>query len=403
MLAAASFSLVAGLDPYRTQLAGLFALASSLLLANLVVGWLTRVRLAGALHVPARAVAGTMVRGRVELSNPSRRPAYDLEATLPQWLAGLGPGHESARVACLEPGQSAELEVFFAAHQRGSYRVGPVYAGSTYPLGILRLGNFVGAAQPLLVTPTIHPVRGMLLNSGMRYQPGGVPLASRTGESLEFVGVRDYLPGDSLRKIHWKLWARRLAAAGGPEQRDGAQDGPVVREFSQEYFSRIGLILDTHLPPTPAHFEAAVESVASVANFLARQDAIVDFFAAGPELYLLSMGRHLATLERVLEVLACVQPQVAPSPRRWGRRAAPVEAPYENLAPRLQQLLPRLSAVIFVTFGLNAQRRSFIERVRLGGAPLRLLVVAAPGETQEPDACVSYIDPGQVAAGLDQL
>jgi uncharacterized protein (DUF58 family) len=383
LLAASSFSLLAGLDPFRTQLGGLFVLAASFMLANFLVGFFTRVRLGGQFVLPPRAAVHSMVCARVELTNLSRQTGYEIEATLPIVLTGLGPGHESQRIDRLEPGQSAQVEVFFAARRRGSYSIGPIYAGSTYPLGILRLGNFLGNPQTLLVTPAIHPMRSLNLNSGMRYQPGGLPQASHTGESLEFVGVRDYQAGDSLRKIHWKLWARHLSS--------NPQALPVVREFSQEYFSRIGIILDTYRPPTPAHFEAAVEVVASVANFLARQDAIVDFFAAGPELHLLSMGRNLGTLERVLEVLACVQPQ-AP------QKNAP--APYEELAPRLQQLLPRLSALLLVTFHPDDQRRAFIQRLRMGGAPLRILII---GTAQEGGDGVSYIAPDQVAAGLEQL
>src|SRR5207237_287835 len=79
--------------------------------------------------------------------------------------------------------------------------------------------------------PPRHPVRRFTLAGARRFQKGGVSLASRVGESEEFVSLRDYRPGDPLRLIHWKSWARR--------------GRPVVKEFQDEFFVRYGLVLDT--------------------------------------------------------------------------------------------------------------------------------------------------------------
>ena len=43
--------------------------------------------------------------------------------------------------------------------------------------------------------------------------------------------MRDYRPGDPLRRIHWKSWAKT--------------GRPVVKEYQDEFFVRHGLILDT--------------------------------------------------------------------------------------------------------------------------------------------------------------
>jgi uncharacterized protein (DUF58 family) len=374
---AAAISFVAGLDPFRGQLAGLFLMAFSLTLASVLVGSWVRVRLTGEIRLPARAVAGSEVTMRVVVTNASRHAGYDLEATLERVTAGLTAGRESLRRARLDPGETASFEVSFQALQRGTYMVGPAFVGSTYPLGIVRLGNALGSPQRLLVTPRLHSIRQLDLFSGMRHQPGGLPLASQTGESMEFVGVRDYRQGDSPRKIHWKLWARRGI--------------PVVREYSQEYFSRIGIILDTFAPPDAACFESALECVASVASFLEGSDSIVDFFAAGPELHLLSMGRQLGSLERVLEVLACLQPCS--------------RSPYQSLEGQLQDLLPRLSAVLLVTYAPTPERRAFLQRLGLGGAPLKILAVGAPGRRggELADHEVHWIDPQGTARDLEIL
>ena len=359
-------SLAAGLDPYRGQLYGLFVMAAGLTVANFLIGLLMIRRLTGELRVPARAVSGSDVKVTVLVTNRSRSATYDVEATLARVLNS----RDSTRSHLL-PGQQVGLDVHFRALKRGAYRIGPAHVGSTYPLGIVRLSQRIGQPQTLLVTPRIHPMRNLRLHSGMRHQPGGIPLASQQGESLEFVGVRDYRPGDSPRKIHWKLFARR--------------GQPVVREFAQEYFSRIGIILDTYRPPKAKDFEAALETVASLASFLERSDSVVDFFAAGEQLILLSMGRNQGSLEGVLETLACVK-----STRR---------SPYAQLEAQLEPLIPRLSALVLVTFEANPERRAFWERLNAAGTPIRTLCISH----KRPDPEITWVHPDRLAAELDDL
>lgn len=372
MWGAALVSLVAGLDPYRGQFYGLFVMSAGLTMANFLVGLLMLRRLSGELRVPARAVAGSEVKVTVLVSNRSKRPTYDVEASLPRDLVGLGSARDSTR-SHLAPGQQVGLDVHFRALKRGAYRIGPAYVGSTYPLGIVRLSRQIGKAQTLLVTPRIHPMRSLRLHTGMRHQPGGLPMASQQGESLEFVGVRDYRPGDSPRRIHWKLFARR--------------GQPVVREFAQEYFSRIGIILDTYRPPRAQDFEAALETVASLASYLEKSDSVVDFFAAGEQLILLSMGRNQGSLDGVLETLACVKP---------GRHF-----PYAQLEAQLEPLIPRLSALILVTFAPTPERRAFWERLTLAGTPLRILCLSR--KRPDADHDLTWLQPNQLAAALDDL
>lgn len=336
VLAAGAVSFVAGIDPFRTQLNGLFVLATALVLVSFL-GLVRRPGLKGEWTLPPRGAAGLPVPVTVQ----TRGKGVDLDATLAKVPRGLTLGASTE----ISPG-TFHLEL--TPSKRGAFTLGPAYVGTVWPFGLFRWGRKVGARKTLLVTPKVHHIYSLQLSPGLRYQPGGVPLASQTGESLEFMGVREYRQGDSPRKIHWKLWARR--------------GQPVVREYGQEYFSRVGLILDTY---RPQHFEEAVETAASVAGFLARQEAIVDFFAAGPTVYFLSVGRHLGTLQSILDVLACVTPCK--------------EAPYGKVEAQISGLLPNLSALVLITFAPNKERQEFIDRLQAFGTPLRILTIGKDG------------------------
>jgi uncharacterized protein (DUF58 family) len=187
---------------------------------------------------------------------------------------------------------------------------------------------------------------------GRRYQPGGIPLASNTGDSVEFMGTREYRHGDPVKNIHWRSWAR--------------VGEPVVKEFQEEYFCRLALILDTFLPARPAErdergFEAAISVLASIADYFSKSEHIVDILAAGPEVYEVSAGRSLAYLENILDVLACLEPCGEP--------------PFTTVAPILFEKLRQTTSVVAVLQDWDPQRREFLRQVKAQGTEVHALIV----------------------------
>ena len=259
------------------------------------------------------------------------------------------------------------------------YSIKDVYAGTRwYHEPVLGFRGEENIVTNIVQTFRGHPaVLGWYLNDelplpmGRRYQPGGIPLASEVGESLEFIGTREYREGDALRKIHWRSWARL--------------GRPIVKEYQEEYFSRIALVLDTFLPGRARpherqRLEAAISLLASVAGHFSRSEEVVDILAAGPDLYEVSTGRSLGYLDDVLDVLACLEPSPAP--------------PFESIGPPLFARLERLTTVVAVMLEWDDAREAFLRRVRAMGVAVRVLLVQE-GETRKPWASVST-DLGEV-------
>src|SRR6185503_17982135 len=157
--------------------------------------------------------------------------------------------------------------------------------------GFLRLS----LPQTVLILPKRYVLSDIDLPGTRQYQQGGVTLAAAIGESEEFVALRDYRPGDPLRHIHWRSWAR----AGRP----------VVKELHDEFFVRHALVLDTFLPAgADARFEEAVSVAASFVCGTDAQEALLDLMFVGPEAYSFTAGRGVGHVDRMLEVLAAVRP-----------------------------------------------------------------------------------------------
>ncbi len=219
--------------------------------------------------------------------------------------------------------------------------------------------------QQLVVYPRFFSMDEVPIPVGRKHQPGGIPLSSHIGDSLEFVGTRDYRPGDPVRAIHWRSFARR--------------GRPVVREFQEEYFTRIAIVVDTFLPTRPkaaalAGFEGGISVVASIADYFSRSEYIVDILAAGPDLYEVSAGRSLAYLETILDVLACLEPCH--------------DQPFETIGPSLFEKLSATTSLVAVLLDWDETRLAFLRRVKAMGVAVWAIVVR-DGETTLPWAAAA--------------
>ena len=197
---------------------------------------------------------------------------------------------------------------------------------------------------------------------GRRYQPGGIPLSSSTGDA-DRVRRHARLPARATRceRIHWRSWARR-----GEPGREGVPGGVLLPDRDRP----------RHLPAAPARrrdgstsFEAAISVVASIADLFSRSEYIVDILAAGPDVYEVSAGRSLAYLENILDVLACLE--------SVPRRAVPDDRPAPVREARADHHRRRGAP------GLGRSERTFLRRVAALGTAVRAIVVH-DGPTTRP-------------------
>lgn len=89
--------------------------------------------------------------------------------------------------------------------RRGRLTLGMVTVATRFPLGLFRAWSYLDVRQAEPVYPAPAPSGNPPpATVGTRPDDGGGPAAG--GD--DFGGLRDYRPGDSLRHIDWKTWAR---------------------------------------------------------------------------------------------------------------------------------------------------------------------------------------------------
>jgi uncharacterized protein (DUF58 family) len=117
------------------------------------------------------------------------------------------PDHPHGYVTSLRARRSVTWDVEIPCQQRGRYRLGPVEAHMSDPLGLFPVSRLVGAATSILVLPRWVPLSRCALRLD-GFMPGEAR-GRRRGESPpSFHSVREYAVGDNISAIHWPASAR---------------------------------------------------------------------------------------------------------------------------------------------------------------------------------------------------
>jgi|GEM_PF-1547642 len=177
-------------------------------------------------ELPPEAFAGGPSAGWVVIHNT--RPRGRAWTILVEDLATTEVEHaDNASVLAegvglvVHPGEALRVPVRWRFPHRGPCTLGVVRLTSGFPFGILRRSRTVTRVERLLIYP--RPLDGGDADRGAG-RGALVDTPRRRGTQGELMGFREYVPGDSLRDIHWVTTAR----TGSPMVR--VRSGQVSRE-----------------------------------------------------------------------------------------------------------------------------------------------------------------------------
>lgn len=269
-----------------------------------------------------------------------------------------GASIEPVELGDLHVQEKNEIKLVLFPHRRGYIRFDRSRISRPDPLGLIRAFKSSKNEDRLLVLPRTYSIPPVQLKGKRKYQQGGMTLASTVGDSQEFMSLRDYKPGDPLRAIHWRSYAKT--------------GHPVVKEFQDEFFVRQGLLLDTFIEDKTAEvFEEAVSLSASFIVTQRQQDSLLDLMFVGTESYRFTSGRGLSQLESMLEILACVEPCR--------------EQKFDVLDELIMQHCNETSGLICVLLEWDSKRRILVQKVIDAGIPVLILLVTGKAENSEFD------------------
>src|SRR5712692_10522701 len=270
----------------------LFLILASLIAIILMSGILSSITLSGiemSLKMPKHIFAGQPVRAMVELQNEKLTlPSFSLrvEAAKPKGATAPAAMLETPVYFPYLPKQDrVQQTVPMTFPRRGIYRQEAFRIVTRFPFGFLQKSRHVNLKTGALES-----------------------LAKGRGQDL--YALRDYVPTDSARHVHWKASARFGSL--------------MVREFAREDDCRILLVLDPHLSADQAasfkpgisetneRFERAVSICASLAWHFYENNSLLQFRGATMETALAPAGDLIFA---VLRYLALEQP-LPPDPNQ---------------------------------------------------------------------------------------
>lgn len=245
MLAAAPTCLAFGYGLGWTELVVVgFIIVSIIAIA--IVYLLGRSPITIDLAVPhTRVVVGTPADGRIVVTNPSRRRAVGALVEVP-----IGAGLIELALPGLSRGSEVVREFAIPTAKRGVVAVGPVRTVRADPVGLVRRELVWADRAELFVHPRTIGIPSM--STGLVRDLEGSPTKDLSNNDVSFHALREYMPGDERRNIHWKSTARTGTY--------------MVRQFEET--RRSHLVIALSLASTDYVSEGEFEMAVSVAGSL---------------------------------------------------------------------------------------------------------------------------------------
>lgn len=289
-----------------------------------------------------RSQVGQIFEERFEIQNPGSLPRLWIEVRDESPLPGTRGSHVLTMIGRRE---SRTYLARTRLQERGVFTLGPTRLISGDLFGMFPVETFFDYRESILVYPMMFPIHSFPNPPGLL--PGGESLRRRTQQiTSNAAGVREYVSGDPLSRIHWVSTARRGRLIVKEFELDplaevwifvdanqGTQSTkPYTKaEYDPQAFWRKG----SHYELPPATEEYAISSAASLARYYLQRGRAVGMVTSGQSLQVLPADRGGRQLGKILEVLALLR--------------AEGHLPLEGLVDTQARHLPRGSTAILIT------------------------------------------------------
>ena len=200
---------------------------------------------------PERVSAGESVVAGVMVKNIATRGLLPTTLEVP-----VGTATHRFALGRLAAGASHEESFTIRTERRGVIEVGPAITRRGDPLGIFSRDVEWTPRHEVLVRPSLVPLA--TLGAGLLRDLEGVSTNAVSQNDLAFHALREYVPGDDLRHIHWRSSAKVMASSG--------ESSLLVRQYLDTRRTQALIVADDRAAAwrDPEDFESAMSVAASI-------------------------------------------------------------------------------------------------------------------------------------------
>lgn len=241
----------------------------------------------------SRCFAGQQVVLRTEVRNLGPLPiaCLELRAGTPSDVATDGP---PGAVLSLGPRQALAFDHRLVAARRGLYRWDDVEIRLVDALGLHRERRRFALGVDLLVYPRVVSLPGFSASEPRAH--GQTHQKRRTPEDSDMLlGIRDYVDGDGLSRVHWKVSARTGELKSKEFARPGAGDALVALDLERRFAAGV---------EEDSVEEAGVDAAAALCNHFLTLGRRTGLVVAGRRVDVVPVFRGPEQLYKMLAALA---------------------------------------------------------------------------------------------------
>lgn len=184
------------------------------------------------LAVPETLSRGAPAQCKLVFTNSSPLPLPSVRCVLE--VQNLLTGETSTSPVSVSVGgkKTTEVDLVFSSAHCGKVAVRCFYLRILDPFSLFARMVLSIAMESVLILPTVSPVDISLADAAELLQDSETYSTQRPGyDPSETFRIREYIPGDPIRQIHWKLSQKT--------------DAPLVRDFGLPVVNELLILLET--------------------------------------------------------------------------------------------------------------------------------------------------------------
>ena len=264
-----------------------------------------------------RTSVGKVFDERFDIINLSRWPCMWLELTN---LSKIPQRSGSRLLTSIGGMQQRSYTARTWITKRGAYPLGPTLITSGDPFGLFISSRLEPASNSLIVLPLTVEIPYFPSPGGIL--PGGKDIHKKTMDvSPHATGVREYVPGDPIKRVHWPTTAKRDRFMVKTYEQDPQAEiwffldserkvqfslPEAENETSEEYIN-INKRSQIKLPQNT--YEYAISATASLAKYFLQHNRAVGLASSASQFTVIPSERGDRQLGKILEALAFLQPE----------------------------------------------------------------------------------------------
>ena len=302
-------------------------------------------------EVPANPMPSFDVFAATKEPGEEKRNSFDRKMGYYRWKwlidKNCGGKYAEFAVTGKKSGDGITFYADFMPERRGKISFGGAYIFHKGVFGLLKKGKIIDNPGSFLVLPEIRESFEIPASEGAlsAEKSEKVRETQETGSGFELKSVRDFVPGDSIRTIHWK---------------SSAKSGQLrTKEFYKEVDSGSVFFIDNFFEERYSEdFEKILSAAATVLNLMQKEETLPQFIFVGKESAELpdSSKKSFAT---ALSMLALAENNAGDK--------------FENCIETLSTAAQNASTLFFFTSKYDNSRRDALEMLAGSGISVRIL------------------------------